>query len=187
MQFASNVAKLHMMLRKMMHTLGLFVVVSLSVKGQEVKQALTERIQVTFPAQPVKRDLGPAVTYAVRLADSTANFTAMVTDLEKANNLTADAIAEAMQEPEFWGQVEQGFLMQMGKDAKIISREPRTIGRFEGREMVLERPNPTVGTARITVWLFIEGKLSIYVVHNDKAGKADPALKAKYFTSVVSQ
>ena len=33
MQFASNVAKLHIMLRKMMHMLGLFVVVSLSVKG----------------------------------------------------------------------------------------------------------------------------------------------------------
>ncbi|MGB4770021.1 MAG: hypothetical protein WBP58_01090 [Chitinophagaceae bacterium] len=175
------------MVRKMIYTIGLFVVVSATVKAQEVKQTLTEKIQVTFPAQPVKRDLGPAVTYAVRLADSTANFTAMVTDLEKANNLTADAIAEAMLEPEFWEQVEQGFLMQMGKDAKVVSREPKKIGQSEGREMVLERPNPTGGTSRITAWFFIEGKMSIYVVHNDKAGKADQALKAKYFASVVSQ
>jgi len=175
------------MVRKMIYTLGLFVLVSATVQAQEVKQALTEKIQVTFPGQPVKRDLGPAVTYAVRLADSTANFTAMVTDLEKANNLTAEAISLAMLEPEFWEQVEQSFLMQMGKDAKIISREPKKISQFEGRELVVERPNLTGGTSRITAWFIIEGKLSIYVVHNDKAGKADQALKAKYFASVVSQ
>lgn len=170
-----------------MYTVGFFVAVSATVKAQEVKQALTEKIQVSFPAQPVKRDLGPAVTYAVRLADSTANFTAMVTDLEKANNLTAEAISLAMLEPEFWEQVEQGFLTQMGKDAKIISREPKKLGMNEGREMVVERPNPTGGTSRVTAWVFIEGKYTIYVVHNDKAGKADPALKAKYFASLVSQ
>ena len=186
MRFASNEAKSYMMFKKLVYTLGLFVAFSAAVQAQEVKQTLTEKIQVTFPGQPVKRDLGPAVTYAVRLADSTANFTAMVTDLEKANNLTADAIAEAMQEPEFWDQVEQGFLMQMGKDAKVVSRETKKIGQFEGREMVLERPNPTGGTAKITAWFFIEGKLSIYVVHNDRSGKADPALKAKYFASVVA-
>lgn len=170
----------------MMFTLGLFVAVSAAIQAQEVKQVLTEKIQVTFPGQPVKRDLGPAVTYAVRLADSTANFTAMVTDLEKANNLTADAIAEAMQEPEFWDQVEQGFLMQMGKDARVVSREPKKVGQNEGRELVLERPNPSGGTSRITAWFFIEGKHSVYVVHNDKAGKADQALKAKYFASVLA-
>jgi hypothetical protein len=185
--FASNEAKQYTMFRKMMYTLGLFVAVSTTIQAQEVKQTLTEKIQVTFPGQPVKRDLGPAVTYTVRLADSTANFTAMVTDLEKANDLTADAIAEAMQEPEFWEEVEEGFLMQLGKDAKVVSREPRKIGQFEGREMVVERPNPTGGTSKVTAWFFIEGKLSIYVVHNDRTGKADQALKAKYFASVVSQ
>ena len=100
--FASNEAKQYTMFKKVMYTLSFFVLVSATIQAQEVKQILTEKIQVTFPGQPVKRDLGPAVTYAVRLADSTANFTAMVTDLEKANDLTADAIAEAMQEPEFW-------------------------------------------------------------------------------------
>ena len=185
--FASNEAKQYTMFRKMMYTLGLFVAVSATIQAQEVKQTLTEKIQVTFPGQPVKRDLGPAVTYTVRLADSTANFTAMVTDLEKANDLTADAIAEAMQEPEFWEEVEEGFLMQLGKDAKVVSREPRKIGQFEGREMVVERPNLTGGTSKVTAWFFIEGKLSIYVVHNDRTGKADQALKAKYFASVVSQ
>jgi len=62
------------MVSKMIYTLGLFVLVSATVQAQEVKQALTEKIQVTFPGQPVKRDLGPAVTYAVRLADSTGQF-----------------------------------------------------------------------------------------------------------------
>lgn len=185
--FASNEAKQYTMFKKVMYTLSFFVLVSATIQAQEVKQILTEKIQVTFPGQPVKRDLGPAVTYAVRLADSTANFTAMVTDLEKANDLTADAIAEAMQEPEFWEEVEEEFLMQMGKDAKVVNREPRKIGQFEGREMVVERPNLTGGTSKVTAWFFIEGKLIVYVVHNDRTGKADQALKAKYFASVVSQ
>lgn len=174
------------MFRKMTFAILASLFVSAASVAQESKQSLTEKITVVFPSEPVKRETGPATSYTLRLADSTANFNAMVVDLEKANGLTVEALSMAMLDPGFWDQIEQGMMMQMGKDAKVLSRETKKVGQNEARELVIERPNPTGGMSKITVWVIIEGKYSINVLHNDKTGKADQAMKSKYFASVTS-
>jgi hypothetical protein len=174
------------MLRKMSFAILASLFVSVAANAQETKQTLTEKLQVTFPAPPVKRDMGPSANYQLKLADSTANFTATVIDLEKANGITVEALSMAMLDPGFWDQMEQGMMQQMGKDAKVTSRQPKKVGELEARELIIERPNPSGGTSQITVWVMIDGKNSINVVHNNRTGKADTALKDKFFASLTA-
>ncbi|HSK12817.1 MAG TPA: hypothetical protein VK907_06345, partial [Phnomibacter sp.] len=80
--------------------------------AQHVEVKLTEKVKVLFPQQPVKQENGPASLYLLRLEDSTANFLAVVTDLQQSVGLDEGTIAVAMLESTFWDEAANGFLAQ---------------------------------------------------------------------------
>lgn len=156
------------------------------VKAQSISQKLTERISISFPAEYKKQEMGPTNLYTLRLADSTANFIAVVSDLQKSNGLDAATLAEANLAPEFWDQAEQGFLAQMGEGAKLKGREMKNIKGYDIMELTIERPVSESGSSNIlTVYIFVDDVYSLNIAHTNRGGKADEKLKKAFFDSIV--
>ncbi|MCU0335173.1 MAG: hypothetical protein MUF62_09000 [Chitinophagaceae bacterium] len=92
--------------------------------AQETKVQITDKIAISFPEKPAVRDIqGVATLHTLRLSDSTANFNVLVNNLEKSNGFTADVLAAALLEPEFWEQAEQSFVAQLGAGSSVQKKE----------------------------------------------------------------
>jgi len=164
--------------------LGFFV--STSAKGQAIEQKLTDHVSIRFPAEYKKQDLESTTLYSLRLADSTANFVAVVSDLLKSNGLDAATLTAASMSPEFWDQAEQGFMAQLGPDAKLLGREMKQIAAYDIMQLIIERPvkeNNTMNT--LTVWIFVDDVYSLNIAHTNRGGKADENLKKAFFASIA--
>jgi len=164
--------------------LGFFA--STSAKGQAIEQKLTERVSIRFPAAYKKQDMGANTLYNLRLADSTANFVAVVSDLLKSIGLDAATLTAASMSTEFWDQAEEGFMAQMGPDAKLLGREMKQIAAYDIMQLTIERPvkeNNTMNT--LTVWIFVDDVYSLNIAHTNRGGKADENLKKAFFESIT--
>jgi hypothetical protein len=162
------------------------LVASSNVIGQTIEQKLTSRVSIQFPAQFKKQEMGPATLFNLRLADSTANFLAVVSDLQKGNGFDAATLAEASLSPEFWDQVEQGFMAQLGPNAKRTSREMKQITGFDIMQLIIERPVEESKTNNtITVLILVDDVYSLNIVHTNRGGKADENLKKAFFESLT--
>lgn len=145
---------------------------------------VTDKVSLKFPETPKKQDMGPAILYNLRLADSTANFLALASDLQQSNGLDAATLAEASMQPEFWDQAEQSFVASIGEGAKLVSREMKNVSGIDVMEMVITRPTEKGDTNTLTVWIFVEGVYSINLIHTNRAGKADVKKRDAFFSSV---
>jgi hypothetical protein len=148
---------------------------------------LSEKISVTFPQEPEKQDFeGVAQVYNLRLADSTANFLAVVSNLEKQAGLDAATLAEASLMPEFWDQAADGFMAQMGADAKLKNRAMKNIKGFDVMELTIERQEEgQAGLSTLTIYIFVQDVYSFNIGHSNRGGKADPKIKEAFFNSIV--
>lgn len=157
-----------------------------AVFAQSINQKLTERISISFPAAYRTQEMGPSILHNLRLADSTANFVVVVSDLLKGNGLDAATLAEASMAPEFWDQAEQGFLAQMGEGAKLKGREMKNINGYDIMELIIERPIiETGGINTLTVYIFVDDVYSLNIAHTNRNGKADEKLKKAFFDSIT--
>ncbi len=145
---------------------------------------LTDKVIVQFPEIPKKQDLGPALLYNLRLADSTANFLALASDLQKSNGLDAATLSEASMQPEFWDQAEQSFMTSVGDGAKLITRDMKNVSGIDVMEMVITRPTDNGETNTLTVWIFVEGVYSLNFIHTNRGGKADAKKRDAFFSSI---
>ena len=141
-----------------------------------------ERIQLVFPAKVTLEDQGAAKRCQLRLADSTANFLLIQTDLSTMGLDEATAIA--MQgEPEFWEQTRTGLVAQMG-DAKLIKDEMLDYKGTKVMQMELERPSKEGGINRLTLRTLIVGTYMIQYGHTDRNGKANAQVREAFFSSL---
>jgi hypothetical protein len=165
---------------------GLFVTTVLFAQTtHQVK--LSEKVSVSFPQEPEKQDFeGAAQVYTLRLADSTTNFLAVVSDLEKQAGLDAATLAEATLMPEFWDQTAEGFMMQMGPDAKLKNREMKNIKGYDVMELTIERPGEDGGEAStLTIYIFVQDVFSFNIGHTSRGGKGDTKMKEAFFNSLI--
>ncbi len=155
-----------------------------AVMSQETKIQLTEKVSVVFPEKPTTRNMQDIVVqHTVKLADSSANFYAMATNLEKSNGMKADVLESAQQEPTFWEQLEQSFIAQVSSDASVLSSEIKLI---EGRKVLNLVVTGTKSGKKfeITVYIFIDGVYTVNIVHQKRTEDASENLKNKYFISL---
>ena len=145
---------------------------------------LSDKVSIQFPEKPITQDMGPAKLYNLRLEDSSANFLALATDLQKSNGLDAATLSEASMQPEFWDQAEQGFISSMGESAKLVSREMKNITGIDVMQIVITRVTEKGETNTVTVWIFVEDIYSINLIHTNRAGKADEKKRDAFFASV---
>lgn len=145
---------------------------------------LTEKVSISFPEKPATRDIqGIASVHTLRLADSSANFNAVVSNLEKSNGLSADVLESAQLEPSFWDQAEAGFVAQLGPDAKVLSKQVKQIS---GKQVL----NLVVSTERngkkseLTAYIFVQGVYSINIVYTKRTDSASAEAKNKFFSSL---
>lgn len=162
----------------------LLAVTVLPAFAQEVKTTITDRISIGFPGEPVTSTMGPSTLRILKLADSTANFNVVVTNLEKAGGITQEALQQAMQDPGFWDQTEQGFMSQVGAKAKLVSKQVKNISGMDFLELVVDSPSISGPINRLTVWIIVDGLNTINVIHNSRGGKGDDGKKQKYFSSL---
>lgn len=161
-------------------------IVSSNANAQASEQKLTERVSLRFPAAYKKQDMGATVLYNLRLADSTANFVAIVSDLQKSNGLDAATLTAASMAPEFWDQAAEGFIAQLGPDSKLLSREMKQIAAYDILQLIIERPVKESNTMNtLTVWIFVDDVYSLNIVHTNRGGKADENLKKAFFESIT--
>lgn len=156
-----------------------------AARSQAIEIKLTEKISVRFPHEPKKQEMGPTLLYNLRLEDSTANFVAVATDMLKANGLDAATLAAASLEPEFWDQAAEGFLAQMGNNAKLASREMKNISGYDVLKLNIERPDDKGCTNLITIYIFVDDVFSINIAHTNRGGKADEKLKTAFLESIM--
>lgn len=163
----------------------LLVLFPLASFAQESKVKLTDKVTISFPEKPSVKDIqGIASVHSLSLADSTANFNAVVTNLEKANGLTADVLASAQKDPGFWDQAEAGFLAQVGADATLVSKEIKQVGSKQLLELVISIERN--GKKReLTAYIFVDGVHSINVVYTKRADAASMAAKEAFFKSLT--
>jgi hypothetical protein len=159
---------------------------SVGAKAQGLKQKLTERISVSFPAEYKTQEMGPTKLYNLRMADSTANFVAIVSNLQESNGFDAATLVAASLEPEFWDQAANGFLAQMGEGASLKGREMKNIKGYDIMELTIERPT-TKGSPNntVTVYIFVDDVYSINIAHTNRGGKADENKRKAFFDSLV--
>lgn len=153
--------------------------------AQETKVQITDKISILFPEKPAVRDIqGVATLHTLRLADSTANFNVVVSNLEKSNGFTAEVLAAAQLEPEFWQQAEAGFVGQLGAGATVAKKELKDL---HGRQTLVMTVNSMAGgkPAELTVYIFLEGVYSVNVVHSKRNDQASLALRDKFFASLT--
>ena len=147
---------------------------------------LTRKISIIFPLTPVKQEMGSAATmYTLRLADSTANFMGLVSNLQVQAGLDSATLAEAVKQPEFWDQASEGFVGQMGPDAKLIKKEMKKLGTYDVMELTLERPAAEGGgNNTLTIYIIIDDVYSINIGHTNRKGKADVKMKETFLQSL---
>ncbi len=155
-----------------------------SAISQETQVQLTEKVSVTFPEKPLMRDMqGVSVQYYVRLADSTANFIASSTNLEKSSGMTADLLQAAQQQDEFLEQTQKGFVAQLGTDTRVVSSELKEIS---GKKVLHFVVSATRNGAKveITVYMLFDSKYTINIIHQKRSEEASVEAKNKYFASL---
>ena len=155
-----------------------------SVFSQETHVQLTEKVSITFPEKTLMRDMqGMSVQHYVRLADSTANFIASATNLEKSSGMTADLLQAAQQQDAFWEQAQKGFVAQLGTDAAVVSSELKEIS---GKKVLHFVVGATRNGAKveITVYMLFDGIYTINIIHQKRSAEAYVEAKNKYFASL---
>jgi len=162
----------------------LFSLVSFTVMSQETQIQLTEKVSITFPENPEVRNMqNIASVYSLKLADSSANFFAIVQDLGKNNGLTADQLEAAQSGPEFWLELEASFVAQLGSETQVLSRERKKIGIHDVLILVLSIVR-NGNKMEVTSYVFISGVHSINLVYNKRSDKASVDMKNKFFNSL---
>jgi len=155
-----------------------------AVMSQETKIQLTEKVSVVFPEKPATRNMQDiGVQYTLKLADSSANFYALATNLEKSSDMTADVIEAAQQESAFWEQLEQSFVSQVSNDASVLSSEVKQINGRQVLHLVISGTR-NGKKLEITVYIFIDGVYTVNIVHQKRSEEASADLKNKYFASL---
>lgn len=153
--------------------------------AQENKVQLTEKLSIVFPEKPATRDMqGVATLHTLRLADSSANFNVIVTNLEKNNGLTAEVLEAAKLEPAFWEQAETAFIASLGADAKLVSKEMKQVGNQEALSMQVTSERNGKKTL-FTVYILTEGVFSINVIYANRSGQASETLRDNFFKSLT--
>lgn len=155
-----------------------------AVMSQETKIQLTDKVSVVFPEKPLTRNMQEVgVQHTLKLADSTANFYALATNLEKSSGMTADVLEAAQQESAFWQQLEQSFVAQVSNDASVLSSE---IKQISGRQVLHLIISGTRNGKKleITSYIFIDGVYTVNIVHQKRSEDASADLKNKYFDSL---
>ena len=152
--------------------------------SQETRVRLTEKISVGFPEKPSLNDMqGMASIHTVMLPDSTADFIAVVSNLQKSHGLTAAMLESAKSAPEFMDQLQAGFMGQLGPDAKVISKELKEIGgnRILSLSAATERNGRK---SELTIYIFVHDVYSINMVHRKRADGASVDARNAFFQSL---
>ena len=162
----------------------IFILLPFTVMSQETKIQLTEKVSVVFPEKPTTRNMQDVtMQHTIRLADSTANFYALVTNLEKGNRMTADVLIAAQQESAFWEQLEQSFVAQVATDASVLSSEIKQIGGRQVLHLIISGTR-NGKKLEVTVYIFIDGVNVVNIVHQKRTEDASAELKNRYFSSL---
>lgn len=141
-----------------------------------------DAIRLVFPGKVTVEEQGPAKRSQLRLADSTANFQVIQTDLSSMG--LDESTAVAMQaEPAFWEQTRDGLVAQLG-DAKLIKDEMLDHKGRKVLQLLMERPSKEGGMNRLTLRIMIVGTFMIQYGHTDRNGKSDPNLRDAFFASL---
>ncbi|MCU0375000.1 MAG: hypothetical protein MUF24_06805, partial [Chitinophagaceae bacterium] len=127
---------------------------------------------------------GVSTLHTLRLADSSANFNVIVTNLEKSNGLTADVLEAAKLEPAFWEQAETAFIASLGADAKLVSKEMKQVGTQEALSMVVTADR-NGKKSLFTVYILTEGVFSINVIYTNRTPQASESLRDNFFKSLT--
>lgn len=157
-----------------------------SVFAQENKIQLTEKVSIEFPDKPNKRDVqGMATVYTIKLADSTANFNVVVTNLEKSNGLSADVLSTAQSEPGFWEQTESSFISSLGTDVNpnILSKEIIEINNQKILKLLIGT-NRNGKYAELTAYIFVNDVFSIKILYTKRSENASTESKNKFLNSL---
>lgn len=168
-----------------MRSFALFLSLTLLTTFQSVAQSDTvklERIQLVFPGKVKIDEQGPAKRCQLRLADSTANFQVIQTDLSSMGLDEATAIA-MQAEPAFWDQTRDGMVAQLG-DAKLIKDEMLEYKGTKVMELLMERPSKEGGINRLTLRILIVGTYMVQYGHTDRNGKSDASMRDAFFASL---
>ncbi len=141
-----------------------------------------DRIKLVFPGKVTTDEQGPAKRCQLRLADSTANFQVIQTDLSAMGLDEATAIA-MQAEPAFWEQTRDGLVAQLG-DAKLIKDEMLEYKGTKVMQLQMERPSKEGGINRLTLRILLVGTYMIQYGHTDRNGKSNPSLRDAFFNSL---
>jgi hypothetical protein len=162
----------------------ILILTPFSAFSQETIVQLTEKVSVTFPEKPLMRDMqGVSVQHYVRLADSTANFIASATNLEKSSGMTADLLQTAQKQDEFWEQAQKGFVAQLGTDATVLSSELKEISGKKVLHFVVSVMR-NGAKVEITVYMLFDDIYTINIIHQKRSEEASVEAKIKYFASM---
>ena len=154
------------------------------VMSQETKIQLTDKVSVVFPEKPSTRNMQDiGVQHTLKLADSTANFYALATNLEKSSGMTADVLEAAQQESAFWEQLEKSFVAQVSNDASVLSSEIKQISGRQVLHLIISGTR-NGNKLEITSYIFIDGVYTVNIVHQKRSEDASADLKNKYFDSL---
>lgn len=152
--------------------------------SQETRVQLTDKISLGFPEKPSLNDMqGMASIHTVKSADSTADFIAVVSNLQKSHGLTVGMLESAKSTPEFMDQLQAGFMGQLGPDAKVLSKEVKEIGGNK----VLSLSAATERNGRkseLSVYIFVHDVYSINIVHRKRADGASVDARNAFFQSL---
>jgi len=160
--------------------------ISAQLSAHSIQQNLSGRMSISFPSAFKTQEMGPSTLYNLRLADSTANFVAIVTDLQKGSGIDAATLAKVSMQSEFWEQAAEGFMGQMGKGATLKSREMKTLKGYDIMQLTIERPNPDGSIPNsVTVYIFVDDVYSLNIAHTNRSGKADDKIKQAFFDSLT--
>jgi len=159
-----------------------FFVLSFFQASAQSETVKLDRIQLVFPGKVKTDEQGPAKRCLLRLADSTALFQVIQTDLSTMG--LDESAAIAMQaEPAFWEQSRDGLVAQMG-DAKLIKDEMLDYKGVKVMQLKLERPSKEGGTNLLTLRMLIVGTYMIQYGHTDRNGKADAGMRDAFLASL---
>lgn len=154
--------------------------------AQETKIQLTDKVSINFPEKPNKREVqGMATVYTIRLADSSANYNVVVTNLEKSNGLTAEILESAQLEPSFWEQTESSFIASLGPDVnpKILSKEIKQINNQQVLYLVIGT-NRNNKYAELTAYIFVNEIYSIKILYTKRNDSASIEAKNSFLNSL---
>ena len=162
---------------------SLLVLSPVAAFSQETRIPLTDKVSVSFPEKPSRKEMGPVAMHTVSMTDSTADFIATVTNLNKSNGLTAEMLETAQSAPEFMDQVQVGFIGQLGPDVKVLSKEVKNIGGRQVLNLLVESDR-NGKKYELSVYLFIHDVYSVNIVHRKRTDGASVDAKNAFFESL---